>query len=122
MPNFQSSCLIAIFVFLLVFFTIAQLLATVVFVSFTLVRENLRGLREFLFHKIRTQVGLDRPQIQTYRDLLTKLPAGSQVLENCYDSVEKTIKDVKGQIISEFPYETIVSPKIPTKKFPRFLP
>ena len=29
---------------------------------------------------------------------------------------------VKGQIISECPYEIIVSPKIPTKKFPRFLP
>ena len=28
----------------------------------------------------------------------------------------------KGQIISEYPYEIIVSPKIPTKKFPRFLP
>ena len=28
----------------------------------------------------------------------------------------------KGQIISECPYEIIVSPKIPTKKFPRFLP
>ena len=28
----------------------------------------------------------------------------------------------KGQIISEFPYEIIVSPKIPTKNFPRFLP
>ena len=29
---------------------------------------------------------------------------------------------VKGQIISECPYEIIVSPKIPTKKIPRFLP
>ena len=28
----------------------------------------------------------------------------------------------KGQLISECPYEIIVSPKIPTKKFPRFLP
>ena len=28
----------------------------------------------------------------------------------------------KGQIISECPYDIIVSPKIPTKKFPRFLP
>ena len=30
--------------------------------------------------------------------------------------------DVKGQIISECPYEIIVWTKIPTKKFPRFLP
>ena len=29
---------------------------------------------------------------------------------------------VKGQIISECPYEIIVYPKIATKKFPRFLP
>ena len=28
----------------------------------------------------------------------------------------------KGQIISECSYEMIISPKIPTKKFPRFLP
>ena len=28
----------------------------------------------------------------------------------------------KGQIISECPYEIIVSPIRPTKKFPRFLP
>ena len=31
---------------------IAQLLATVIFVTVPLVRENLRGLRENLFHKI----------------------------------------------------------------------
>ena len=29
---------------------------------------------------------------------------------------------LKGQIISECPYEKIVCPKIATKKFPRFLP
>ena len=33
----------------LVFFAISQLLATVIFVSFSLVRGNLRGLREFSF-------------------------------------------------------------------------
>ena len=82
-------------------------MATVIFVSFSLVRENLRGLREFLFYKIRTQVGLDRPQIQTYRDLLTKLPAGSQVLENCYDSVEKTIKDVKAYVDEWLRYQAL---------------
>ena len=35
-------------------FTIAQLLALLVFVSVSLVRENLRGLRENLKHKIPT--------------------------------------------------------------------
>ena len=29
---------------------------------------------------------------------------------------------IKGQIISECPFEIIVCPKIATKKFPRFLP
>ena len=34
----------------------------------------------------------------------------------------KTVsKIIKGQIISECPYEKIVCPKIATKKFPRFL-
>ena len=36
--------------------------------------------------------------------------------------VKQKLTDFKGQIISECPYEIIVSPKIPTKKFPRFLP
>ena len=36
-------------------FSIAQLLAVVIFVSVSLIRENLRGLRENLKHKIRTQ-------------------------------------------------------------------
>ena len=55
----------------------------------------------------RYQVGLDRPQIQTYRDLLTKLPAGSQVLENCYASVEKTVKDVKAYVDDWLRYQAL---------------
>ena len=42
----------------------------------------------------RYQVGLDRPVTQTYKDLLTKLPAGNAVLECAYSVIEKTIKDV----------------------------
>ena len=34
----------------------------------------------------------------------------------------KSNATTKGQIISECPYEIIVSSKIPTKKCPRFLP
>ena len=34
----------------------------------------------------------------------------------------KFVKQIKGQMISECPYEIIVCPKIATKKFPRFLP
>lgn len=40
------------------------------------------------------QVGFDRLTPQSYRDLLTKLPSGSQSLINAYDSIDKKIKDV----------------------------
>ena len=36
--------------------------------------------------------------------------------------IKKKPNQIKGQIISECPYEIIVSPKIPKEKFPRFLP
>ena len=39
-----------------------------------------------------------------------------------YDLLNKFGREFKGQIISECPYEIIVYPKRPTKKFPRFLP
>ena len=35
---------------------------------------------------------------------------------------ENNIEAAKGQLISKCPYEKSVSSKIPTKKFPRFLP
>ena len=40
----------------------------------------------------------------------------------CVHSSKENFVFSKGQIISECPYEIIVSPKIPMKKFPRFLP
>ena len=36
--------------------------------------------------------------------------------------VSNIIQTLKGQIISECPYEIIACPKIATKKFPKFLP
>ena len=42
--------------------------------------------------------------------------------KNCVFRWKRKLIYIKGQIISECPYEIIVSPKIPTKKFPRFLP
>jgi dynein heavy chain 1 len=42
----------------------------------------------------RYQVGLDRPTSQTYRNLLTKLPQGSVVLEAAYEAIENKIKQV----------------------------
>jgi dynein heavy chain 1 len=42
----------------------------------------------------RYQVVLDRPASQTYRNLLTKLPQGSCVLESAYEAIENKIKQV----------------------------
>jgi dynein heavy chain 1 len=42
----------------------------------------------------RYQVVLDRPASQTYRNLLTKLPQGSCVLEAAYEAIENKIKQV----------------------------
>ena len=55
----------------------------------------------------RYQVGLDRPQIQTYRDLLTKLPAGNKILESCYESVELTIKNVNVYVDEWLRYQAL---------------
>ena len=49
---------VILFLFMVIFTVIyyfAQLLAVVIFVSISLKRENLRGLRENLKHKIRTK-------------------------------------------------------------------
>ena len=48
------------------------------------------------------------------------MPAFLVLLEIGNSALE--IETVKGQIISECPYEIIVCPKIATKKFLRFLP
>ena len=51
--------------------------------------------------------------------------ANDQGQEICLDldlDLDLNLDAVKGQIISECPYEIIVCPKIATKKFPRFLP
>ena len=55
----------------------------------------------------RYQVGLDRPQVQTYRDLLTKLPGGNESLENCYSSVEITITNVKDYVDEWLRYQAL---------------
>ena len=55
----------------------------------------------------RYQVGLDRPQVQTYRDLLTKLPGGNDSLENCYSSVEITITNVKDYVDEWLRYQAL---------------
>lgn len=43
----------------------------------------------------RYQVGLDKPTVETYKHLLTKLPDGSSVLANAYQAIEQKISEVK---------------------------
>ena len=50
---------------------------------------------------------MDRPQVQTYRDLLTKLPGGNESLENCYSSVEITITNVKDYVDEWLRYQAL---------------
>lgn len=64
------------------------------------------------FHKITVKcrslkvlffkVGLDRPMMQTYRNLLTKLPQGPAVLEAAYEAIEKKIAAVSYYIFKIF--------------------
>lgn len=42
----------------------------------------------------RYQVGWDCPTHETYRNLITKLPAGNSVLENAYQAIDNKIKQV----------------------------
>ena len=55
----------------------------------------------------RYQVGLDRPVTQTYKDLLTKLPGGSGVLENAYSAIEKTISAVDVYVKEWLDYQSL---------------
>ena len=67
----------------------------------------------------RYQVGLDRPVTQTYKDLLTKLPGGSPVLESSYSAIEKTIKDVNKYVEEWLRYQALwdLQPDALTSKF-----
>lgn len=44
---------------------------------------------------LRYQVGVARAQTATYRNLLTKLPGGSNPVENAYDAIEQKIYQVR---------------------------
>ena len=44
------------------------------------------------------------------------------ISESKMGQIKKCNPTIKGQLISECPYEIIIYPKIATKKFPRFLP
>ena len=55
----------------------------------------------------RYQVGLDRPSIQTYKDLLTKLPGGMSVLEMSYRGIENTISSVSKYVDEWLRYQAL---------------
>lgn len=46
----------------------------------------------------RYQVGLDKPVSQTYRNLLTKLPAGSEPLEASYAAIDSKMTEVRAYV------------------------
>ncbi|XP_074099131.1 dynein heavy chain, cytoplasmic isoform X3 [Cotesia typhae] len=55
----------------------------------------------------RYQVGLDKPESGTYRNLLTKLPSGKQPLEAAYESIETKIKDVAEYVDQWLRYQAL---------------
>nr|XP_024214265.1 dynein heavy chain, cytoplasmic isoform X3 [Halyomorpha halys] len=55
----------------------------------------------------RYQLGLERLISQSYRDLLTKLPNGSQALINAYDSIDRKIKDVVNYVDEWLRYQSL---------------
>ncbi|CAO1413898.1 unnamed protein product [Diamesa tonsa] len=55
----------------------------------------------------RYQVGLDKPVSQTYRNLLTKLPGGSEPLENGYAAIESKITEVRSYVDEWLRYQSL---------------
>ena len=55
----------------------------------------------------RYQVALDRAISQTYRDLLTKMPDGPEVLAAAYTAVEDHMKEVKLYVDEWFNYQAL---------------
>ncbi|XP_026482181.1 dynein heavy chain, cytoplasmic isoform X8 [Ctenocephalides felis] len=55
----------------------------------------------------RYQVGVDKPVLQTYRNLLTKLPQGSEQLDNAYAAIESKIKEVRLYVDEWLRYQSL---------------
>uniref|UniRef100_A0A336KP21 Dynein heavy chain, cytoplasmic n=1 Tax=Culicoides sonorensis TaxID=179676 RepID=A0A336KP21_CULSO len=55
----------------------------------------------------RYQVGLDKPVSQTYRNLLIKLPAGPETLENAYEAIDEKISEVKNYVEEWLRYQSL---------------
>ncbi|XP_011314571.1 dynein heavy chain, cytoplasmic isoform X1 [Fopius arisanus] len=55
----------------------------------------------------RYQVGLDKPESGTYRNLLTKLPGGKIPLEAAYEAVESKMKDIADYVDQWLRYQAL---------------
>ena len=55
----------------------------------------------------RYQVGLDRPQPQQYRDLLSKIPEAKAVLEASYTAIEAKIRQMRDYIEQWLTYQSL---------------
>ncbi|XP_044006814.1 dynein heavy chain, cytoplasmic isoform X3 [Aphidius gifuensis] len=55
----------------------------------------------------RYQVGLDKPESGTYRNLLTKLPTGKIPLESAYEAVESKMKDIADYVDQWLRYQAL---------------
>lgn len=53
------------------------------------------------------QVGLDKPVLQTYRNLLTKMPGGSEPLENAYEAIDNKICEVRQYVDEWLCYQSL---------------
>ncbi len=67
----------------------------------------------------RYQVGLDRPSVETYKDVLIKLPGGNAVIEMAYETVERTLDLVKDYVDEWLRYQALwdLQPDSLVKKF-----
>ncbi|CAH1114572.1 unnamed protein product [Psylliodes chrysocephalus] len=55
----------------------------------------------------RYQVGVDKPVTETYRNILTKLPAGPQPLTNAYSAISSKIKEVQSYVNEWLTYQSL---------------
>lgn len=55
----------------------------------------------------RYQVGLDKPVSQSYRNLLTKLPLGSEPLEKAYEAIDEKITEVRNYVDEWLRYQSL---------------
>ncbi|XP_050295050.1 dynein heavy chain, cytoplasmic isoform X2 [Anthonomus grandis grandis] len=55
----------------------------------------------------RYQVGIDKPVMETYRNILTKLPTGPEPLNNAYNAISGKIKEVQKYVNQWLTYQAL---------------